>query len=64
MSGVFEFPLNLLDAIALIIDQGVKLRHDGHGLSNFPSLVCHAFDLVSSSSGRVFWADKGEMVAA
>ena len=64
VSGRLASPFNIRDPIALMILQGVKFRHDGQGLSKPPSFLCHAFALVSSSSGRLLDIEGTAMVAA
>ena len=64
VSGLFDFPVILLLIRAEMILHGVCVLQDGHGFSNRPFLTCHAFALVSSSSGRAPAVAGIEMVAA
>lgn len=64
MFGLFAFPLNLLAIIPPIKDHADCIFHDGHGFSNPPPFACHAFVLVTSSSGFLEAMEGTAMVAA
>lgn len=64
MSGMLAVPENLLLIMPPTIVNGDRVCHDSQGLLNLPLLVCHAFDCVTSSSGRALAMVGAEMLAA